>query len=93
MAGCRGRSPLPIQIVNLYYAKIRGFVMPTQVSGAHADIHTWENLTSAYLRAAHGKRSQEAAARFKRRLEDNLVARQDELVQRIYRLTYAAASS
>ena len=43
--------------------------MPTQVRGVYADIHTWENLHTAYLRAAHGKRSQEAVARFERRLE------------------------
>ena len=56
--------------------------MPTQVRGVYADIHTWENLYTAYLRAAHGKRSQEAVARFERRLEDNLIALQDELAQR-----------
>ena len=38
--------------------------MPTQVTGVYADIYAWQNLYTAYLRAAHGKRSQEAVARF-----------------------------
>ena len=67
--------------------------MPTQVSGAYADIYAWENLFTAYLRAAHGKRSQAAVASFERRLEDNLIALQDEMAQGIYKPTYAAASS
>lgn len=67
--------------------------MPTQVTGVYADIFAWENLLTAYLRAAHGKRSQAAVARFERRLEDNLIALQDELAQRIHKPTYAAASS
>jgi hypothetical protein len=58
--------------------------MPTQVRGVYADIYAWENLYTAYLRAAHGKRSQDAVARFERRLEDNLVALQDELAQGTY---------
>ena len=58
--------------------------MPTQVTGVYADIYAWENLLTAYLRAAHGKRSQEAVARFERRLEDNLVALQDDLRQGTY---------
>ena len=52
-----------------------------------------ENLYTACLRAAHGKRSQDAVARFERRLEDKLVTLQDELAPRIHKPTYAAASS
>ena len=59
--------------------------MPTQVTGVYADIYAWQNLYTAYLRAAHGKRSQEAVARFERRREDNLIALQDELAQQTYR--------
>ena len=59
--------------------------MPTQVSGAYADLYAWENLYPVYLRAAHGKRSQETVARFERRLEDNLATLQDDLMQRTYR--------
>jgi len=45
--------------------------MPAQVTGVYTDIFAREDLLTAYLRAAHGKRSQEAVARCERRLEDN----------------------
>ena len=59
--------------------------MVAQVSGAYADIHTWENLYRAYRKAARGKRSRGPAAAFEFRLEDNLVRLQDELANDGYR--------
>ncbi len=48
--------------------------MPTQVSGAYADVHDWTNLMLAYRKAAKGKRSRGPAAAFEYRLEDNLIS-------------------
>ena len=53
--------------------------MVTQVTGSYADIYQWENLYTAWRNAARGKRSQRAAAGFEFRLEDNLIALQEEL--------------
>jgi hypothetical protein len=53
--------------------------MVTQVSGCYADIHTWDNLYTAYRKAARGKRGRAAAATFEYKLEDNLIGLQDEL--------------
>jgi len=36
--------------------------MVTQVTGGFADIYTWENLYSAWRKAARGKRGRGAAA-------------------------------
>jgi hypothetical protein len=44
----------------------------------------WSNLLLAFGKAAKGKRSREPAAAFEYRLEDNLIALQDELRQKTY---------
>lgn len=51
--------------------------MVAQVTGAYADIYTWENLYTAYRKAAKGKRGRHAAAAFAFRLEDNLIQLQE----------------
>lgn len=58
--------------------------MPTQVTSSYADIYEWENLYTAWRNAARGKRSQRAAAGFEFRLEDNLIALQEELANESY---------
>ena len=58
--------------------------MVTQVTGTYADIHSWENLYTAYRKAAKGKRGRAAAAFFEFRLEDNLIQLQDELATETY---------
>jgi retron-type reverse transcriptase len=47
-------------------------------------IHSWENLEHAYQKARLGKRGCAPAADFERKLEDNLVALQDELRSQTY---------
>lgn len=47
-------------------------------------ICAWENLETAYRRARKGKRGQAPAATFERRLEDNLVGLQTDLMQATY---------
>jgi retron-type reverse transcriptase len=44
----------------------------------------WSNLLLAFGKAAKGKRSREPAAAYEYRLEDNLIALQDELRQKTY---------
>ena len=58
--------------------------MVSQVTGAYADIHTWETLYLAYRKAARGKRGRAAAAAFEYRLEDNLIQLQDEVAAQAY---------
>jgi RNA-directed DNA polymerase len=45
----------------------------------YAQICSWDNLYLAFRKAARGKRGKGPAARFEHRLEDNLVALQEEL--------------
>lgn len=59
--------------------------MVAQVNGAYADIYTWENLYTAYRKAAKGKRSHRPAATFEFKLEDNLIQLQEELASESYR--------
>ncbi len=59
--------------------------MVTQVTGSYADLYTWNNLYTAYRKAAKGKRSRRAAAHFEYRLEDNLIQLQDKLATETYR--------
>ncbi len=59
--------------------------MPTQVTGSYSNIYVWENLYTAWQRAAKGKRSQRPAAGFEFRLESNLFQLQDELASESYR--------
>ncbi len=47
-------------------------------------IHTWENLYEAFKKAAKGKRGHPSVAAFEFRLEDNLVALQNELESETY---------
>jgi retron-type reverse transcriptase len=47
-------------------------------------IIAWENLLLAYKKAAKGKRGRDGAARFEYRLEDNLLALQEELQSGAY---------
>ncbi len=49
------------------------------------EVHDWNNLWLAWRKAARGKRGRPAAAHFEYRLEDNLVALQEELVAKSYR--------
>ena len=56
-----------------------------QVTGSYADIYDWDNLYTAYRKAARGKRGKGPASRFEFRLEDNLVQLQDELAAESYR--------
>lgn len=58
--------------------------MVAQVSGTYADVYTWENLYTAYCKAAKGKRSRAPGAAFEFKLEDNLIQLQDELSSEIY---------
>ncbi|MEZ4727899.1 MAG: reverse transcriptase domain-containing protein [Caldilineaceae bacterium] len=58
--------------------------MPTQVTGAYADVYEWENLYLSYRKAAKGKRSRRAAAFFEFKLEDNLINLHDELAAETY---------
>ena len=50
----------------------------------YSRICCWEILEAAYRKARLGKRGGAPAARFERKLEDNLVALQDELRARTY---------
>lgn len=59
--------------------------MVAQVTGGYDDIYTWENLYSAYRKAAKGKRSRRPAAAFEFKLEDNLIQLQEELAGETYR--------
>ncbi len=59
--------------------------MVTQVSGSYADLYTWDNLYTAYRKAARGKRSRPAAAGFEYHLEENLFTLQAELAAESYR--------
>jgi len=47
-------------------------------------ICTWENLEQAYRRARKGKRGQIPASHFERKLEDNLVELQNDLLRQTY---------
>lgn len=58
--------------------------MVTQVTGSYADLYAWENLYSAWRKAARGKRGRGAAAAFEYRLEDNLLQLQEELATARY---------
>jgi retron-type reverse transcriptase len=58
--------------------------MVTQVTGVYADLYAWENLYSAWRKAARGKRGRGAAAAFEYRLEDNLLQLQEELATARY---------
>ncbi len=51
----------------------------------YAQVYDWDNLYLAWRRAAKGKRSRSAAARFEYHLEENLFTLQDELAARVYR--------
>jgi retron-type reverse transcriptase len=51
----------------------------------YPQVCAWENLERAYRQARKGKRGRAPAANFERRLEDNLVALQDELLTQTYR--------
>ncbi len=59
--------------------------MVAQVTGCYADIYAWENLYTAYRKAARGKRGRAPAATFEFKLEDNLIALQEELAEEQYR--------
>ena len=50
----------------------------------YPQICNWENIERAYRRARRGKRGRAPAADFERKLEDNLVALQNDLVQQTY---------
>jgi RNA-directed DNA polymerase len=50
----------------------------------YPQVHDWDNLYLAWRKAARGKRSRVAAARFKYHLEDNLVTLQEELAAHTY---------
>jgi hypothetical protein len=50
----------------------------------YEQICAWENLERAYRRARQGKRGQAPAADFERRLEDNLVLLQNDLLNQTY---------
>jgi RNA-directed DNA polymerase len=51
----------------------------------YAQICSWDNLLLAHRRASKGKRGKRPAARFEHRLEDNLIALQEELLAKTYR--------
>jgi retron-type reverse transcriptase len=53
-------------------------------SDLYPQICAWGNLEQAYRRARKGKRGQPPAANFERRLEDNLVELQNDLIQHTY---------
>jgi len=56
-----------------------------QVSDTYADIYEWDNLYTAYRKAARGKRGKGPASRFEFVLENNLIDLQDELASESYR--------
>jgi RNA-directed DNA polymerase len=60
------------------------YTMVTHVQSTYAEVHTFANLYHAWRRAATGKRGRAAAARFEYRLEDNLIALQQELAAQCY---------
>jgi hypothetical protein len=45
----------------------------------YAHVYDWDNLYSAWKKAAKGKRGQAAAAGFEYHLEDNLIGLQEDL--------------
>lgn len=51
----------------------------------YADLTSWDNLLLAYQRASRGKRRQPRVAAFEHRLEDHLLALQEELRTQTYR--------
>lgn len=51
----------------------------------YEQVYDWSNLLLAHRKASKGKRNKEPAARFEYRLEDNLIALQDELAAQTYR--------
>jgi hypothetical protein len=55
------------------------------VTEAYAALCAWDNLLTAYRKAARGKRGRTAAATFEYRLTDELLARKRELEQHGYR--------
>ena len=59
--------------------------MVTQVVASYADLYSWENLCTAFRKAAKGKRGRSAAATFEYHLEDNLIQLQDDLAAEAYR--------
>ena len=54
-------------------------------SQLYEQICAWENLERAYRHARKGKRGQAPAADFERRLEDNLVLLQNDLLNQTYK--------
>ncbi len=50
----------------------------------YKEIYSWENLRLAHQKAARGKRGRQAAATFEYNLADNLLALQEELVNKSY---------
>jgi RNA-directed DNA polymerase len=53
-------------------------------SDLYSQICAWENLEQAYRRARKGKRGRPPAAAFERKLEDNLVDLQNDLLRQTY---------
>ncbi|MCA9937568.1 MAG: hypothetical protein KC418_02930 [Anaerolineales bacterium] len=51
----------------------------------YTELTSWDNLLQAYRRAAKGKRGQANVAAFEYRLEENLLALQQELQDKVYR--------
>ncbi|MBN1937512.1 MAG: RNA-dependent DNA polymerase [Anaerolineae bacterium] len=50
----------------------------------YEQVYDWSNLLLAHRKASKGKRNKEPAARFEYRLEDNLIALQEELAAKTY---------
>ena len=57
----------------------------TTPSLTYTQVHDWDNLYLAWRKAAKGKRSRSAAARFEYRLEENLITLQEQLAAQTYR--------
>lgn len=58
--------------------------MTTQVTGSYKNVYRWDNLYTAYRKAAKGKRGKRPAAAFEFRLEDNLIQLQNDLAAETY---------
>ena len=63
---------------------MRGFLREDIHGEMYRQLCSWDNLLLAYRRASRGKRGQPAVAGFEHRLEDHLLALQDDLRTRTY---------
>jgi len=68
----------------LHCSEVARVVQADPMSPAYEQIADWQNLLRAFHLAARGKRGSVATASFERRLADNLLTLQDDLLQSRY---------